>query len=104
MFLLSDLARHTINLKRDDRCSILLADGQTGANDILTGERISVHGKIALLPDDKVSREIYLAIHPQAATYIKFSDFSLYRFSPGHVFLVAGFGRIKTLDGKIFSS
>ncbi len=120
LLLLSGLARHTENIKRDGRASLLVSavpmreevpaeklgnhDPQKGPpEDPLADERITVHGHIEELPADQIEfgKITFLDRHPTASLYIGFQDFALYRFCPSKIFLVGGFGRIETLPSKI---
>lgn len=92
LLLLSDLAEHSKNLKRDARVS-LLYDGTAGLADPLTGARVTVLGEIAPATDPSLLRR-YVARHPSAAAYAGFGDFHCYRLSVRRAHLVAGFGRI----------
>lgn len=92
LLLLSDLAEHTKNLKRDPRVS-LLYDGTAGLADPLTGARVTVLGEIAPTDDPGLLRR-YVARHPSAAAYAGFGDFRCYRLAVRRAHLVAGFGRI----------
>ncbi len=97
LLLLSDLAEHTRNLKREPRASLLF-DATTGLADPLTGARVTVLGEVAPTDDVRLA-ERYLARHPSAAAYRGFGDFRLYRMEPRRAHLVAGFGRIHWIDG-----
>jgi putative heme iron utilization protein len=94
ILLLSGLAAHTSNIKRDPRSSLLFV--REAVEEKLAASRLTLIGRI--LPDvDPASRQIFLDRHPDASRYAGFSDFSFYRFhiEAGH--LVAGFGRIVSL-------
>lgn len=110
LLLLSELARHTTNIKQDARCSLLVTEAtikdinpDNAPQDPLALERITVHGTIGRLQDKKIKafKNIYLKTHPAAADYIDFRDFALYLFQPSRIFLVGGFGRIETLKPEI---
>lgn len=92
LLLVSDLAEHTKNLKRDPRVS-LLYDGTGDLAEPLTGSRVTVLGEIAPAEDPVLARR-YLARHPSAAVYAGFKDFRCYRVTVTRAHLVAGFGRI----------
>ncbi len=91
--MLSDIAVHTRNLKRDPRVSILLVAPGGEGGDPLAGARLSVMGTIAE-DTDAGHRRRFLARHGEAAGYSTFRDFHLYKISVTGSHLVAGFGRI----------
>ena len=97
LLLLSDLADHTRNLKTDPRVSLLF-DGTGEETTPLAGERATLQGR-AMRTDDPLHQARYLARHPDAAAYVQFRDFNLYRVEIDRAHLVAGFGRIHWLDG-----
>jgi hypothetical protein len=92
LLLLSNLAEHTKNLKRDRRASLLF-DGTAGREDPLTGARVTVLGEIEPVADEALLAR-YTTRHPSAAAYAGFGDFRLYRLAATRAHLVAGFGRI----------
>jgi len=96
LLLISDLAEHTKNLKRNQRAS-LMVDATAGLADPLTGARLTVVGEVARSGDERLL-ERYAARHPAAAVYRDFHDFALYRMIPRRAHLVAGFGRIHWID------
>ena len=96
LLLLSDLALHTRNLKRDPRVSLLLVAPGGEGGDPLAGARLSLSGTIAP-DDDDGNRRRFLRRHKEAAGYAGFGDFHLYRISVTGGHLVAGFGRIVEL-------
>jgi putative heme iron utilization protein len=96
VLLLSKLARHTENIGRDARISLLLA-AAVRAGDPLAKARISITGRIEKTEDFAAKRR-FLARHPTAASYAGFADFGFYRIEIEHAHLVAGFGRIVDLS------
>jgi putative heme iron utilization protein len=94
ILLLSRLARHTENLLRDARASLLFES--EGDGDPLQGGRISLSGTMALTENDAARRR-FLARHPEAKGYSQFTDFSFWRMQLAAAHLVAGFGRIVDL-------
>ena len=100
VLLLSALARHTRNLQREARVSLLVDERRMG--DELQGARASLQGRIARLtePSDiDTARRRFLARHPDAAGFAGFADFAFYRVTLDSAHLVAGFGRIMDVDG-----
>lgn len=93
--LISRLARHTQNLLADPRAS-LLASELASDGDALTGPRVTYLGKATVVADEALSNR-YVRLHPYAAGYAKFPDFSVWRLAPSAAHAVAGFGRIETM-------
>jgi hypothetical protein len=96
ILLLSDLAAHTRNLKRDPRASLLLVAPGGEGGDPLAGARLTLTGVLAR-DDDPALRRRFLARHEEASGYAGFADFGFYRFAVKAGHLVAGFGRIVDL-------
>jgi heme iron utilization protein len=96
LLLLSDLAEHTKNIKRDGRASLLF-DGTAGVAEPLAGPRLTVMGRIEPAPE-AADLALYLARHPGAEAWAAMRDFRLYRLVPTRGHLVAGFGRIAWIE------
>jgi putative heme iron utilization protein len=94
--LISRLARHTQNLERDQRASLLFVRQPQGGDESMTAARLTLTGECRKT-DDAESRRLFLARHPDAELYAGFADFALYRFDVAAGHLVAGFGRIVDL-------
>jgi heme iron utilization protein len=92
LLLLSDLAEHSKNLRREARASLLF-DGTGGRDDPLTGPRVTVLGELRPVEDPRLLAR-FTARHPSSAGYAGFADFRLYRLAVTRAHLVAGFGRI----------
>ena len=100
LLLLSDLARHTANLARDGRASLLL-DGSEGRRERLAAPRLTLTGSVARVEGEAdEERRRYLARHPDAERLLALSDFRFYRMVPDAGHLVAGFGRIDTIAAE----
>jgi hypothetical protein len=101
ILLISRLAWHTRNLEADPRASLLI-DGTAGFDQPLEGPRVTLLGRFDRLdggPARDRARARFLARHPDAALYADFGDFGLWRMTVWTAHLVAGFGRIRTIDG-----
>lgn len=96
LLLLSELAEHTRNIAADDRVCLLL-DGTPGLESRLSGPRLSVHAR-ARVGEAARHRARFLARHPDAAGYADFADFAFYRLVVERAHLVAGFGRINSIE------
>lgn len=91
LLLLSDLSEHTRHLRAEPRCSVLAAGVPEGPNP-QTAPRVTVTG-LAVRIDDATLKARYLAVHPYAALYAGFADFSLWRIRPLGGLYVGGFAR-----------
>jgi heme iron utilization protein len=93
LFLISNMAMHTQNIKADPRASLFVtqpaADG-----DPLGAARTTLIGNILQVPEeDKASvRELYLARHANSSYWVDFADFSFFRMDILDVYYVGGFG------------
>jgi putative heme iron utilization protein len=111
VLLLSDLARHTANIGRDKRASLLVLAGNNNnaeksvgsGNDPLAEARITAHGTIEHYSTNQyeIGKALFVKHHPASIQYIDFQDFKLYCFLPSKIFMVGGFGRIETLSADI---
>lgn len=96
LLLISDLAEHTKNITGDSRASLLF-EATAGLETPLTGLRATVLGRLELCADDALLAR-YARRHPDAAGYLEFADFNLYRLRPERIHMVAGFGAIDWFD------
>jgi hypothetical protein len=95
-FLISKLARHTANLAKDARASIMI--DETGAlADPLQGARVTLWGLAEPATEEGV-RQRFLARHPEAAVYVDFPDFGFWRLNVEGAHYIGGFGRIFDLE------
>lgn len=97
LLLLSNLAEHSRNIARDSRLSLLI-DGTAGLDDPLTGSRATLTGSVAIADAPHLLAR-FTSRHPSAAGYAGFADFHLYRMQVSRAHLVAGFGRIRWIEG-----
>ncbi|MBV6631813.1 MAG: DUF2470 domain-containing protein [Alphaproteobacteria bacterium] len=122
LMLISDLAKHTQNIGRDVRASVLIEVAQPGViqdvgdpfnnglptpqradqADPLTLARVTLTGRVEAVPAElrAADQERFLARHPDAQRYAHFSDFNLYRLVVEEGHLVAGFGAINDLTAE----
>lgn len=97
ILLLSDLAEHSKAIAADPRVSLLF-DGTAGLEQPLTGARVSLLGRATETRDARLKRR-FLAYHPDASSYAGFKDFRFYKVTPERAHLVAGFGKIRWIEG-----
>lgn len=102
LLLLSDLAEHAKNLKRDPRAALLI-EGTAGLDEPLAGPRVTLIGTARRIePAAAALRMRYLARYPAAALYAGFKDFAFYQLDVVRAHLVEGFGRIDWIAGGTF--
>jgi len=95
-FLISKLARHTANLAKDARASIMV--DETGAlADPLQGARLTLWGRAEPSAEQGIRRR-FLARHPEAEVYADFPDFGFWRLKVEGGHYIGGFGRIFDLE------
>jgi hypothetical protein len=95
LLLLSELSEHTRHLRTEPRCSVMVSGAAEGLNPQTT-PRVTITGNAERLADPALKSR-YLAIHPYAALYADFTDFSLWRIRPSGGLYVGGFGRAARL-------
>ncbi|MBV9248146.1 MAG: pyridoxamine 5'-phosphate oxidase family protein [Acetobacteraceae bacterium] len=95
LMLLSDLSEHTRHLRVDPRCSVLICGEPVDANPQTT-PRVTVTGMAEVVPHAALKAR-FLAVHPYAALYAGFTDFTLWRLRPMGGLFVGGFGRAARL-------
>jgi hypothetical protein len=99
VFLVSALAEHTKNLKRDPRASLLVAE--SGASDPLANGRVTLLGPCRRLEDAEhvaSARAAFLAAHPGAAYYVDFKDFGFWKLRTESIRYIGGYGRMSWVD------
>jgi hypothetical protein len=67
----------------------------------LTGTRISLNGRLRVT-EDKAFQRRFLNRHQGAEMYAGFGDFDFYRLAVESAHVVAGFGRIETIEAKSY--
>ena len=98
VLLISEMAAHTQNLRKDRRASLLVAERTV--TDPLAHGRVTLVGEVALLEgDDAHARTAFLARHPGAEVYVDFRDFHFWRLAVREVRYIGGFGRMSWVDG-----
>ena len=93
IFLISNMAMHTQNLKADARCSLFI--GQVAADgDALGAARATIVGSAEQVAAAEIAdvREVYLARHENSRYWVDFTDFNFFRLEPLDLYYVGGFG------------
>jgi putative heme iron utilization protein len=104
VLLISDLAEHTVNARRDARASLLVATPAPVTDDPLSTSRLTVVGTMELLQDPGARRERYLETHPYASFYADFSDFGFWRLAVEDCRYIGGFGHMSWVEARDYAS
>lgn len=92
LFLLSDLAAHTHNLREHPAASLCVHQA-----DVVSGARVTLVGDVVRV-DDPEALARFVRLVPAAADYASFGDFHLHRLEPVGGHYVGGFGSIHGFD------
>ncbi len=93
VFLISEMAEHTRNLRKDARASLLVAEG--GAVDPLANGRVTLIGPCTpVVEAGDRARAAFLEAHPTASYYVDFRDFSFWRLKVESIRYIGGYGRM----------
>jgi putative heme iron utilization protein len=97
--LLSEIAEHTRNVRRDARASLLVNAAARPGDDVMALPRVTLVGHLVEVTTDAVAwRARFLATHPSAASYVSFGDFKWWRLEVAAVRFVGGYGRMSWVD------
>jgi putative heme iron utilization protein len=99
LFLISNMAMHTQNLKSDPRCSLFVLQPAPDG-DPLGAARATLVGNALPVPEPDLAaaREAYLARHENSRYWVDFADFSFSRLTPIDLYYVGGFGVMGWVD------
>src|SRR5579872_2948669 len=80
VFLISTMAMHTQNLQADPHASLLVMR-ESGSDDVLGAGRVTLVGKVSIVPQAEAAeaRRLYLERHANSKYWVDFEDFSFYR-------------------------
>src|SRR3984885_8082820 len=101
IFLISNMAMHTQNLKSDPRCSLFVGQGGSDG-DLLGAARATLIGHAEPVPEQDAAsvREQYLARHENSRYWVDFTDFSFFRLQPIDLYYVGGFGVMGWVEAR----
>jgi heme iron utilization protein len=101
IFLISNMAMHTQNLKSDPRASLFVAQSTDGG-DPLGAARATLIGNAMPVPEGDLAsvRETYLAAHENSRYWVDFADFGFFRLEPIDIYYVGGFGVMGWVEAR----
>jgi putative heme iron utilization protein len=93
----SKLAQHTVDMMKDKRVSLLIAETDDGRADPQTLVRVSIRGTAELMqngePGYTLIKNKYIECFPESAPLFHLADFGIWRIIPKGGRFVAGFGK-----------
>jgi putative heme iron utilization protein len=94
---LNRLSPHAIDLQKESRLGLLIAETDDGREDPQTLARLSIRGSAEILPlgapGYMLAKQIYLARFPHAQKRFSLSEFDLWRISPKGAYFTVGSGQ-----------
>lgn len=107
--ILSDIAVHGVNLKREPRASVLILEDEDSAEELFARKRVGYHVRAEELAVDSVEREFAVAQladrHGERPRKLaELADFRVFRLRPEQGRYVKGFGKAYTLEGGTLAS
>jgi putative heme iron utilization protein len=105
IFLISNMAMHTQNLKADSRCSLFVTQA-SAEGDPLGAARATLVGNAEPVPEHDLPsvRETYLSRHENSRYWIDFTDFGFFRLQPIDIYYVGGFGVMGWVQASDFEA
>lgn len=105
IFLISNMAMHTQNLRADAHASLFVAQPADGG-DPLGIARATLVGLARPMPEGEVpaARDTYLAAHANSRYWVDFADFGFFRLEPIDVYYVGGFGVMGWVEAKEYEA
>ncbi len=99
---ISEMAEHTMNLRHDPRCSLLVNEIVEVGADPLAAGRVTLLGTASVVPDDEFeeAKAAHLAGNPHASYYVDFGDFHLWRLQVESIRFVGGYGRMSWVSAE----
>ncbi len=101
LFLISNMAMHTQNLKADAHASLFVAQSAE-SGDPLGAARATLVGPVTPVPENELpdARERYTAAHENSKYWVDFADFGFFRLTPIDLYYVGGFGVMGWVDAE----
>ncbi len=102
IFLFTELAQHTKNLRADPRASLFVQE-QVSRNQQAAG-RLALLGTVTPVPAGLLSeaRDRYVAVHPEGKSFAELGDFLFWHMNVEDVHVVGGFAKAGWLSWQEF--
>jgi len=94
---LSRLGQHTVDMQKDKRVGLLIAEVDDGRADPQTLGRVSIRASAEMIQNGEPGytplKDLYLSRFPEAGPVFKLTDFNFWRIKPKGGRFVAGLGK-----------
>ncbi len=106
LFLISNMAMHTQNLRADPRASLFVSQAASVGEDTLGAARVTVVGEAHPVPVSEIAdvREPYLVRHENSRYWVDFADFHFFRLEPVDIYYVGGFGTMGWVEREHYTA
>ena len=103
IILISDMAEHTINARKNEKASMLISE-PAGEGDPPGKARLTLIGTLHLLDNPEAEREDYLTKHEHASFYVDYEDFNFWKLTVHECRYVGGFGHMSWVQSVEYNS
>ncbi len=102
VFLFTELAQHTRNLRADPRASLFVQEG--AARNPQAAGRLALLGTLTPVPGGLLSeaRDCYVAVHPEGRSFAELGDFLFWHMNVEDVHVVGGFAKAGWMSWQEF--
>ncbi len=102
VFLFTELAQHTRNLRADPRASLFVQE--EGVRNPQSSGRLALLGTLTLVPGGEMSeaRDRYVAVHPEGKSFAELGDFLFWHMNVEDVHVVGGFAKAGWMSWQEF--
>tara|TARA_B100000900_G_scaffold123763_1_gene104390 strand:+ start:3365 stop:4216 length:852 start_codon:yes stop_codon:yes gene_type:complete len=99
IFLISNLAEHTKNLRSNAKASLMISE--IGEGNPLALGRLTIVGECKEMSKDsfELIKEKFVNKHPSSSYYVDFTDFSFFELKAESIRYIGGFGRMSWIEG-----
>jgi putative heme iron utilization protein len=100
----SRLAQHTVDMQKDKRIALMIAETDDRRADPQTLARVSIRGTAEFMPAGEPGytpvKSLYIDCFPESEPHFKLADFGLWRIIPKGGRYIAGFAKAYNLTAE----
>ncbi|HQR29941.1 MAG TPA: pyridoxamine 5'-phosphate oxidase family protein [Anaeromyxobacteraceae bacterium] len=102
VFLFTELAQHTRNLRADPRASLFVQEA--AARNPQSSGRLALLGTLTQVPAGEMAeaRDRYVAVHPEGRSFAELGDFLFWHMNVEEVHVVGGFAKAGWMSWQEF--